>query len=271
MTTNLFTYNQSTAEQNTNGFTAVASTVAQSSAQAWEQTHSILTTTDGGGGFQGVEVFIPATSFAPSTQYTFSCYFFVAGTGPTIRFYCQTDSGSIGGSPSITLTGGGVWERHSFTITTPSSITQTLIGLRWDTGSPHQALTIYNDGLQCEQGASASAFTPGGVSAPSGIGAPSGGGVLATGQFSLISAVGGPGGAAATAQFGAVANVGGPGGVASVAQVLLLATLGGLGGVLAQAALLPAQGTATLTAQAVNTTTLTAAAVNSATLTDSGG
>jgi len=161
MTTNLYSYNQSSAEVDASGFTAVASTIAQSSAQAWQGTHSILTTTDGGGGFQGIEVFLPVSSFLVNLQYTFSAYFFNPSGTPTVRFYCQTNSGSIGSSPNITL-GNGAWERHSFTVTMPASFTGiTQIGLRWDTGSVNQALAIYLDGLQCEQSASASAWVPG--------------------------------------------------------------------------------------------------------------
>lgn len=165
MATNLFTYNQSTAETNTTGFTAVATTLSQDTTQAWQGTHAIKVVSSGVGSYQGVQVFIPASQFAPSTTYSFSCYLYVSSGTPSLRFYIQTDTGSFGGVGTISPTSGS-WQRFTSTITTGATITSTEFGLRWDTGSTAQAVTIWMDGLQCEIGSAATTFTVGGFSFP---------------------------------------------------------------------------------------------------------
>jgi hypothetical protein len=83
-----------------------------------------------------------------------------AGT-PTVRFYCQADTGAIGSATTITLSTTPT--RYTKTVTLPNPITQVYFGLRMDTGSPAQAITVYMDQLQFEVAGSATAWELGGI------------------------------------------------------------------------------------------------------------
>ena len=121
------------------------------STTAQDGTSSLKATTDGLGTFQFLTIPLQAAAFAPGATYEFSAYMKSSGT-PTLRFYCQADQNlptniRLGNANSITLS--TAWARYSFLVTMPANIDKyTTIGIRWDTGSPAQATTVWMDAVE---------------------------------------------------------------------------------------------------------------------------
>lgn len=173
MTVNLFTPNQSDVEQSIAGFyvggaqgtgqgpfTGGNVTIQTDTAHVEIGLRALKVATDGTGGFQAIEVRVPVVSqFVAGSTYTLSSYIYSTAGGENLRYYCQADTGSIGTVGNITLAAG--WNRYSFTFTLPNLIAQQYYALRFDTGGTAQAITVWWDALQFEQGSSASPWTLG--------------------------------------------------------------------------------------------------------------
>jgi hypothetical protein len=161
MTVNLYTANQSSWETDTTGaFPGATVTATRDATQAQFGSASLKVVTTGGSDtFEQIEVHISSGNFIPGQQYTFSLYAKVASGTANLRHYCQGSGGAVGSVNNITVT--TTWTRFSFTVTMPTPITDTYDGVRLDTGGTPQAITLWIDGLQCEQGSSASTWVLG--------------------------------------------------------------------------------------------------------------
>ncbi len=160
---NYFSANQSSIELDTSGFNTVLSTaLSRDSSTSVQGSASLKCVTPGSATFEGVVAQVPVTGqFVPGGTVTLSAWMKASTGTPTIRFYCQSNGTNVGTATSITLS--TTWTRYTKTITLPNPITQVWLGLRWDTGSVAQALTLWMDGLQFEAGGSASAWELGGL------------------------------------------------------------------------------------------------------------
>lgn len=148
--------------------TGTGGALSVDSSQAWHGGSSLKVAFDGSGTFQSVSVNLPATAFMPGAQYTVSAYLKAAtGETPSLRFYWEGNdlvagNHAIGSTALVATPTDSGWTRYTVTATMPSSITDSYIGLRLDTGGTPQAVTFYLDGLQLEQAAVATAWVPGG-------------------------------------------------------------------------------------------------------------
>ncbi len=230
---NLLTANQSSWETNTTGATTVGSHVYQDTTEAWTGAASLKTVTDGTGEYQGVEIECPVASFIASEQITLSSYFLTDATsaGKVVRFYCQSDTGSIGSVGNITLPSAGVWTRFSVTVTLGATLPASWIGIRWDTGGAYQALNVWMDGCQIEAGTLGTWYLGGWVSAADTLA--SIGGMTVAGTVGVVGAatLGGVSGMTVTPADAVVATLGGTSGMTVTpadAGITTFASLGGM-------------------------------------------
>ena len=162
---NLFTAEQSDVEGSnlTSSFNP-SSTVTISQDTTGQALHGAgclkVVTSGGTNQFEPIEVRVPASAFTPGESITLSCYAKASTGTPTLRFYCQGSSGSVGTVGNVTLSTS--WQRFSVSVILPNPITQSWFALRFDTGSTAQAITYYLDELQCEV-AQPKPWTPGGT------------------------------------------------------------------------------------------------------------
>lgn len=173
--TNYLSANQSNVETDISGFYVGGAsgtgqgpfvgggvTITRDTTTAWQGTSSLKVVTDGLSTFQTVEVRVPVTGqFLAGTLLTLSGYVKASAGTPSVRFYCQADTGAIGNVPTVALS--TAWQRFSLTVALPNPVTQQYIALRVDTGSVAQALTLWMDGLQIEPGDVANGWTVGGT------------------------------------------------------------------------------------------------------------
>lgn len=122
-----------------------------------------VVTSGGAFTFEQIEVHCPSTFFAASQQVTISAYVKSAAGTPTLRYFLQSDTGAIGGTQNVVLSTN--WQRVTRTVTLPNPFTNAWIGLRFDTGSPAQAVTFFLDQMQIEIGPAATAWELGGLPA----------------------------------------------------------------------------------------------------------
>jgi len=166
---NALSPNQSNgAEENLQGFVAVNNSVlSQDPTQvcplAGGLGGSLKVVASGAQGFQAIEARIPVQAIpgAAGTQITISAYIKCLSGTPTVRFYIQGASSALGSTTTITLS--TTWTRYTWTATMPNPIVGGSMALRVDTGSTPQAVTFWMDGLQIEQGNSATAWQLGGI------------------------------------------------------------------------------------------------------------
>jgi hypothetical protein len=162
---NLFSAQQSDVEANDltpfNAGTSV--TISQDTTQSPPHGTGALKFVSAGGAntFEQIEVRVPANLFTAAQVVTISMWAKASTGTPTVRFYCQADTGAIGTATSIVLS--TTWTRYTKTVTLPNPIVQIYFGLRMDTGSPAQAITVYMDQMQFEVAAAATAWELGGL------------------------------------------------------------------------------------------------------------
>jgi hypothetical protein len=177
--TNLLSDNQSDVEDGIMGFLAGSTTtLSQDSTTSWQGSSSLKIVTQGGTHtYESVSASIPVSNYLPGQTYTFSCYLKGSTGTETLRFYCEAND-NVGGN-SIVPTGSNPtvyphlttsWQRFSFSVTMPTAgnfnyngYNWTVIGLRIDTGSTAQAITIWADGWQIEIGSSVHGWVTGGA------------------------------------------------------------------------------------------------------------
>ncbi len=160
---NYFSANQSNVETDTSGFYAVGNVALTRDTSTFTQgLASLRGDTDGTQTFQGVVLKVPmGGQLTPGGTVTFSAWLKAATGTPTVRFYCQSSATAIGSVTNITLS--TTWTKYTKTVTLPNPITQQWIGLRWDTSSVAQTITVYMDQLQFEAGGTATAWELGSV------------------------------------------------------------------------------------------------------------
>jgi hypothetical protein len=161
---NKFSAQQSDVEANDmtpfNAGTSV--TISQDLANASHGTGCLKFVSAGGANtFEQIEVRVPANLFTAGQQVTISMVAKASAGTPTVRFYVQADTGAIGSVTNIVLSTTPT--RYTKTVTLPNPIVQVYFGLRMDTNTPAQAITVYMDQMQFEVGGSASTWELGGI------------------------------------------------------------------------------------------------------------
>jgi hypothetical protein len=157
---NMLTYNQSSVETDTSGFTVlVGATLTRDTGQFWQGTASLKAVTPGSSAAEGFICYLPSGSLVGGETLTLSGY--VTGASGGVRLFLYSDTlFALGTQASTTLTGLGTWQRLVTTVTLPSPLPSGNIGLRIATTTA-QAITFYADGLQVEAGGVASPWSGG--------------------------------------------------------------------------------------------------------------
>lgn len=161
---NLLSLNQSSVQNDTTGFTtANGTTLSRTTAQYWQGGASLQVVCPGSVPTEGFKAILAGSNFVANATYTLSAY--VRGSG-TVKFICQNqgDFSTVGGVFTTQLL-SGAWQRISITVTMPATIPTAGMALHISTYSVAQAVTFFADGLQIEQGSTATAWTYGGVPA----------------------------------------------------------------------------------------------------------
>jgi hypothetical protein len=160
----------SDAESNASIYFHGTPTLSIDTAEAWQGTHGLKVTTQGGGNqYEQVGCYLPVSSFQPGATYTFSAYLFSGSAGSTLRIYWQGDDGyptnnNVGAVNTYTLAAG--WQRFVITATMPNPIPfRHTTGMRFDTGGTAQAIVFWLDGFQCETGSTAHTWIEGNTQA----------------------------------------------------------------------------------------------------------
>jgi len=139
----------------TTGFVATGSTITASTEQAWQGSYSLKVVTANAASSEGVYLAL-IRDIKPGAAYTASCYLKGSGT-VRINMAERTDADSaVESNYSSTVTLTETWTRYS--VTGVMNATSRAITIKVITPT-QQAATFYVDGLQLEEGSTATEWT----------------------------------------------------------------------------------------------------------------
>jgi hypothetical protein len=151
------------ADEDLQGFVAINNAVISQDAPMPGALHgSLKVVCSGAQAFQAVEVRIPVGVIPGinGAQITISAYARASSGTPTLRMFVQGASAALGSTTTKTLS--TTRTRYTWTATMPNPVTGGFLAIRFDTGTPAQAVTFWLDSLQIEKAGSASAWQLGG-------------------------------------------------------------------------------------------------------------
>ena len=164
-TTNILSADQSNIETDTTGFVTAdggvllnsGATISRDTIEHWTDLASLKVVTPGTNPYEGVATSGIAAN--ANTAYTVSVYV-KAPAGIALQLYARDYTNGIN-SPLTSITGNGLWQRVTATLTTgATAVTDLKMVVR--NGSTALATTFYIDGLQIEQKAYATPWHIGG-------------------------------------------------------------------------------------------------------------